>query len=156
MSLVINLSFSDQLFLFISNYQVYSHHIIKRRNSSKTDQYVKIIIILHLPSQWCTAPENGLMLIRRYGKFKVKCWKVLASPRKWTELSFEILCTRQWMTIAKCKKTNQTLRKWANAQLTPRWLCFWGFFIAKLESHCNNPVHDSSKCPEIGNSSLRK
>ena len=67
-------------------------------------------------------------------------WKFSFSPRKWTQWSFTIsnlkvawiVCSWKWMTVAKFKTMTKPSQKWANMQLTPRWLLFHGFFYWQI------------------------
>ena len=69
-----------------------------------------------------------------------KRWKFSFSPRKWTQWSFAISNLQvartvrnwKWMAVAKFKKMSKPSQKWANMQLTPRWLLFQGFFYWQI------------------------
>ena len=97
------------------------------KNSSLT------ISVIHSPWKWAYV-EPQIWEIQSKKNVK-KFWQV-------PERRFEILhlkaartvSTRQWITSAKRKTTTKPSENGRTAQLAPRWLCFRGFFIGRLES----------------------
>ena len=67
------------------------------------------------------------------------------SPRKWTQWSFAMSNLKvawkvrswKWMTVDKFKTMTKPSQKWANMQLTARWLLFQGFFYWQIEKLLN-------------------